>query len=408
MELNVIQEDGICEEKILKKINQILGNDMDYASGKILGSMCTKPLQFVNKIYSAYLDKNLGDPGLWLGTWSMEREVTSLIGKLLHSDKAVGYLVTGGTEANLIAVRTARNHKDYYKHDKELIVPLSAHASFDKAADLMRFNLIKCPLNEEFSVDIEAVKEAISPKTMGIVGVAGSTSLGTVDDIKALSDLAVDNDIYLHVDSAFGGFVLPFLKELGYDVPDYDFIHEGVKSITIDPHKMGLGPIPAGSIIFNDKSIVGSSYFDIPYLAGGHIRQATIVGTRSGASVIATWAIIKYLGRKGYKAIVKKCMQLTEYFADQLQYIDGIELARNPIMNVLGFTSSKYNLRKIDKQLRRKGWALGFFNSKPPLLRAVIMPHIKKCHVDNFLHDLEKITKKLVPINSPQTLSQPS
>ena len=111
---------------------------MDYASGKILGSMCTKPLQFANKIYSAYLDKNLGDPGLWLGTWSMEREVISLIGKLLHSNHAVGYLVTGGTEANLIAVRSSRNHKSYYKSDNELIVPLSAHASFDKAADLMR------------------------------------------------------------------------------------------------------------------------------------------------------------------------------------------------------------------------------------------------------------------------------
>jgi len=406
LERNIIQEDGICEEKILKKITQILGNDMDYASGKILGSMCTKPLQFANKIYSAYLDKNLGDPGLWLGTWSMEREVINLIGKLLHSNQAVGYLVTGGTEANLIAVRSSRNHKNYYKNDNELIVPLSAHASFDKAADLMRFNLIKCPLNEEYSVDIEAVKEAISPRTMGIVGIAGSTSLGTVDDIKALSDLAVDHDIYLHIDSAFGGFVLPFLSDLGYTVPDYDFKHEGVRSITIDPHKMGLGPIPAGSIIFRDKTVVGSNYFDIPYLAGGHFRQATIVGTRSGASVIATWAIIKYLGRKGYSAIVKKCMNLTEYLHEQLQYLDGIEPVRKPVMNVIGFKSSKYNIRKIDKQLRRKGWALGFFNT-PPMLRAVIMPHIKKHHIDNFIHDLEKVTKKLVPIKTHEKLMQP-
>ncbi|NHI94325.1 MAG: tyrosine decarboxylase MfnA [Candidatus Lokiarchaeota archaeon] len=401
-----MQEDGICEEKILKKINSILGNDMDYASGKILGSMCTKPLQFANKIYSAYLDKNLGDPGLWLGTWSMEREVISMMGNLLHSNEAVGYLVTGGTEANLIAIRTARNHSNYFKNDNEIIVPSSAHASFDKAADLMRLNIIKCPLNEEYSVDIEAVKEAISPRTIAIVGIAGSTSLGTVDDIKALSDLAIDHNIYLHVDSAFGGFVLPFLRQLGYNVPDYDFIHEGVRSITIDPHKMGLGPIPAGGIIFRNTDVVGKSYFEIPYLAGGHFRQATIVGTRSGASVIATWAIIKYLGRKGYSAIVKKCMQTTEYFIEQMEYIDGIEVIRKPVMNVVGFTSNKFNVRKIDKELRRKGWALGYFNTKPPILRAVFMPHIKKNHVDNFLHDLEKITKKLVPISASEKLAQ--
>lgn len=389
-----MQEDGLAEKRILRRINRILGNDMNYSSGKILGSMCTKPLQFANTIYSHYIDKNLGDPGLWVGTWSMEREVISMIGTMLSNPESVGYLVTGGTEANLIAVRTARNHKNYYNSQNEFIVPVSAHASFDKAADLMRLKIIKVPLNDEYCVDIEAVKEAISPSTICLLGIAGTTSLGTVDDIKALSDLAIDHDIHLHVDAAFGGFVIPFLKELGYDVPDFDFQFDGVKSITIDPHKMGLGPIPAGGILFRDSSVVGTSYFDIPYLAGGHIRQATIVGTRSGASVIATWAIMKYLGKNGYREIVQKCMKTTEMAARGIDEIEGIRIVRDPVMNVVGFTSDTYNINKIDKQLRRRGWAIGLF---PNMIRIVVMPHVEECHVEKFIYDLSKITKKLVP-----------
>ncbi|MHA1405586.1 MAG: tyrosine decarboxylase MfnA [Candidatus Helarchaeota archaeon] len=380
-----MKEEGLSQEKILRRINRILGNDMNYSSGKILGSMCTKPLRFTNTIYTHHLDKNLGDPGLWVGTWSLERDAIRMIGKLLHNPEAVGYLVTGGTEANLIAVRTARNHRHYYNTKNEIIVPESAHASFDKAADLMRLKIVKVPLNEEYSVDIEAVKEAISPNTICLVGIAGTTSLGTVDDVKALSDLAIDNDIHLHVDAAFGGFVIPFLKELGHDIRDFDFTFEGVRSITIDPHKMGLGPIPAGGIIFRNSEVIGTSYFDIPYLAGGHIRQATIVGTRSGASVIAMWATMKHLGRKGYREIVKKCMNITNLVARGIDEIDGVRLVRNPVMNVVGFTSDVYNIYKIDKELRR----------------SVVMPHVEECHVEKFLFDLEKITNKLVPEPTP-------
>ena len=393
-----MQENGMKEEKILRRINRILGNDMNYSSGKILGSMCTKPLQFANTIYSTYIDKNLGDPGLWVGTWSLERDVICMIGEMLGNRDAVGYLVTGGTEANLIAVRTARNHQNYYNTQNEVIVPASAHASFDKAADLMRLKVIKVPLDDHHCCDIEAVKEAISPNTICITGIAGSTSLGTVDNINALSDLAIDHDIHLHVDAAFGGFVIPFLKELGYYVPDFDFQFEGVKSITIDPHKMGLGPIPAGVILFRDKSTVGTSYFDIPYLAGGHIRQATIVGTRSGASVLATWAIMKYLGKEGYRNIVKQCMKTTKQAARGIDDINGVRLVREPVMNVVGFTSDMYNIYKIDKELRRKGWAIGLF---PDMIRIVTMPHVEECHVEKFLYDLEKITKKLVPEPTP-------
>ena len=386
-----MEVEGIPEEEVFNQILETLkSDDMSYESGQILGSMCTTPLAFTIKLYQKFFDRNLGDPGLWRGTWKLEREAIKILGRILHNPNATGYIVTGGTEANLMAMRIARN--SHFNGHPEIIVPCSAHASFDKAADLMRLNIVKIPLTSEFSVDIEAVEEAISKNTVAIVGIAGTTSLGVVDPIDRLSKIALDHGIYLHVDAAFGGLVLPFLAKMGYEVPPFDFRLEGVKSITADPHKMGLGPIPSGGILFRNEEILKKNHYEIPYLAGGNIRQATIVGTRSGFAAIATWAIFKCLGESGYIKIVGKCMKLTNLLKDGLKKIDGIQVVNDPPqMNVLGFTSN-YDLLQIEKELRSRGWALGAF---PNLLRIVIMPHIKECHIENFVHDLDEIVDSL-------------
>ncbi len=386
-----MEVEGLPEEEVFNQILKILKyDDMSYESGQILGSMCTKPLSLTIKLYEKFFDRNLGDPGLWRGTWRLEREAIKILGTLMHNPTATGYIVTGGTEANLMAMRIARN--SHYNGHPEIIVPCSAHASFDKAADLMRLNLIKIPLTSEYTVDVEAVEEAISKNTVAIIGIAGTTSLGVVDPIDKLSKIALDRGIYLHVDAAFGGLVLPFLAKMGYDVPPFDFNLEGVQSITADPHKMGLGPIPSGGILFRSEDILKKNHYEIPYLAGGNIRQATIVGTRSGFAAIATWAIFKCLGEKGFIKIIENCMKLTNFLKDRLKRIEQIRVVNDPPqMNVLGFTSN-CNLLEIDKKLREKGWALGAF---PNLLRIVVMPHIKECHIENFIGDLEEIVQSL-------------
>ncbi|MHA1695081.1 MAG: tyrosine decarboxylase MfnA [Candidatus Helarchaeota archaeon] len=385
-----MQEFGVPEKEIILRLTKLLKDDKKYDSGRILGSMCTKPLTIAIKIYQDFFDKNLGDPGLFPATWAIERDVIRMMSTLLNNPNGVGYCCSGGTEANLIAMRMARNSHDI-KHP-EIIVPLSAHASFDKAADLMNLDIIKVPLNENYQVDVEGVRAAISKNTVAIVGIAGTTSLGVIDPIKELNEIAIENDIYFHVDAAFGGLVLPFLKRLGYNIPKFDFTLDGVKSITADPHKMGMSPIGTGGIIFRDASIVRSNAFEIPYLAGGNFKQATIIGTRSGASVIATWAIFKYLGIDGYSKIVKKCMNLTHILSKGIKQIDGVSPVINPIINIVGFESDRYNIHTIDRELRKRGWALGAF---PNFLRIVVMPHIRKCHIDEFLSDLEDIVHHL-------------
>jgi tyrosine decarboxylase/aspartate 1-decarboxylase len=313
-----------------------------------------------------------------------------MLGALLSNPKASGHIVTGGTEANTLALWAAK--KLSKKKHCEVIVPASAHYSFDKAADLLGLKIIKVGLNSRFQVDTEAVEKAVNSHTIAIVGVAGTTGLGVVDPISELSEIAVEKDLYLHVDAAFGGFVLPFLKELGVDVPDFDFSLPGVCSITVDPHKMGLAPIPAGGILFRNEKLRKTVAWHVSYLAGGETEQATFVGTRPGASVIAVWALLKYLGREGYKRIVRSCMRLTWKLTGEIQKIKGLDIAMEPTMNIVGIKSEIFDIRRIAQELRFRKWAVSLF---PNHIRIVIMPHIQKRHIEKFLEDLRDITNKL-------------
>jgi tyrosine decarboxylase/aspartate 1-decarboxylase len=385
-----MENEGLPQSSVLKELELRLSRDFTYSSGRIVGSMCTYPHSLARKVYTSFLDRNLGDSGLSPALVKLEKETIHLLGTLLSNPKASGHIVTGGTEANTLALWAAKRLSK--KMHCEVIVPASAHYSFDKAAALLGLKIAKVGLNSRFQVDVEAVEKAVNSNTIAIVGVAGTTGLGVVDPISELSEIAVKKDLYLHVDAAFGGFVLPFLKKLGFSVPDFDFSLPSVCSITIDPHKMGLAPIPAGGILFRNERLRKTVAWNVSYLAGGESEQATIVGTRSGASVIAVWALLKHFGKEGYKRIVRSCMRLTWKLAREIQKIDGLDITTEPVMNIIGIKSEVLDIRRIAKELRLRKWAVSLF---PNHIRIVVMPHVQKQHIEEFIEDLRDIVNKL-------------
>jgi len=385
-----MEKEGLPQTSVLRELESRLSEDFTYSSGRIIGSMCTCPHPLARKVYTHFIDRNLGDSGLSPALVKLEKETIHILGTLLSNPKASGHIVTGGTEANTLALWAAK--KLSKKKKCEVIVPTSAHYSFNKAADLLSLKIVKVGLNSRFQVDTKAVEKAVNSSTIAIVGVAGTTGLGVVDPISELSEIAVKKHLYLHVDAAFGGFVLPFLKELGFSVPDFDFSSPGVCSITIDPHKMGLAPIPAGGILFRNEILRKAVAWNVSYLAGGKSEQATLVGTRSGASVIAVWALLKHLGKESYKRIVRRCMRLTWKFAREIQKINGLDTMTEPTMNIVGIKSEVFDIRRIAKELRLRKWAVSLF---PNHIRIVVMPHVQKQHIKEFLENLKDIVNKL-------------
>lgn len=380
-----MEEKGITKDRVFELLRNYKKRDMTHRSGRILGSMCTCPHEVGLKAYHMFLESNLGDPGLFQGTKTMENEVIATLGQLLGKNNVYGHVITGGTEANIMAMRAARNMRRI--KDPEIIVPKSAHFSFKKAADILCLKMREAQLDSQYRVDINSVKELISDKTVAVVGIAGTTELGKIDPIEELSDICLEREIFLHVDAAFGGFSIPFLNQVGYDLPKFDFSLPGVCSVTIDPHKMGLAPIPTGGILFRDKSYLDVMSVETPYLT--EENQSTIVGTRTGASTAATWALLKHLGSEGYQKIASRCMELTKFLAQGIKDT-GFQLITEPQLNIVAFTGEGIAPCDIAKLLDEKGWAVSIA-SHPKSVRIIVMPHVKEEHIRAFLEDLKDI-----------------
>jgi|WetSurMetagenome_2_1015567.scaffolds.fasta_scaffold47434_2 tyrosine decarboxylase / aspartate 1-decarboxylase len=368
-------------KEVLARLKQAKEKDLRYCDGKILSSMCTSPLSIAKLAHNMFLEGNLGDPGLFPGSARLEREAIVSLAELLHGPTGTtGFIVSGGTEANLMAMYAARNaaHVD----SPEVVVPESAHFSFDKVCDMLNLKIVTVPLDADFRVNPGAVRQVVTKRTVAIVGNAGSAELGAVDPIEALSKIAVEHGVPLHVDAAFGGLVLPFLKELGYSAPEFDFGLAGVQSVTVDPHKMGFSTIPAGGILFRKSQGLQCIKTQTPYLT--EETQCTFVGTRPAASAAASWAVFESLGREGFRKTVKRCMELTTLLYEGLEE-EGFEVLLRPQMNIVAFRNA--NPRLLADKLNKSGWRVSFV-PRLNCVRVVVMPHLKRQHISDFLETL--------------------
>lgn len=383
-----IRERGLSPKEIDQMLDRTLQDDLTFTSGRIVGSMCTEPARLARRLYSKYLEKNLGDPGLFPGTAKLEAECIATIGNLLSHPNATGSLVSGGTEANIMALWSAK--KNSKAERPEAVVPISAHHSFDKAADLLGVKLVKILTDDMGRVDVKKIKPSITPNTIMMLGVAGTTDLGVIDPMAELSEIAEAENIPLHVDASFGGFVIPFLRELGYNVEEFDFRLAGVSSISIDPHKMGMVPLPAGTILFRDAAMLERINIVADYLAGGEASKVTLLGTRPGAAAIVVWAMFNLLGMQGYRRIVKRCMYLTYLLYEESQRMNSVKPVQEPTINILGLKPLRSSPQQVSKELRAKGWAVSAF---PKHLRVCIMPHMRKKHILEFSKALDLLEK---------------
>lgn len=399
-----MNDQGLSEEEIFSYLENAKSEDTDYY--RVLSSMCTHPHKIAVEAHRLFIEANLGDLGLFAGAHRLEKEVVKMLGELLHApsvetpseesceSSVCGYLTTGGTESNIQAVRGMKNlvaadKKELEENPKDnpnIVIPESAHFSFDKVANMMGIEVRRALLDSEFKVDPASVESLIDANTVGLVGIAGTTEFGQIDPIEELSRLALENELFLHVDAAFGGFVIPFLEN---PFP-FDFKVPGVTSIAVDPHKMGLSTIPSGALLFRSPSFLDSLKVNTPYLTTK--SQFTLTGTRSGASAAATCAVMKHLGREGYVKNVQYCMQLTTKLVEEARKI-GFEPLIEPVMNVVALKVPDPDLVR-EQLLRKFGWNVSITRT-PRSLRLVLMPHNTARDIEEFLQDLKKVTSEL-------------
>jgi tyrosine decarboxylase/aspartate 1-decarboxylase len=379
-----MEDKGAEYKEVMERLEQAKELDHSFSDGRVLGSMCTSPLEIAKKAHAMFVEANLGNPGLYPGTKKLEEELIKMFGALLHGSNIYGSVVSGGTEANITALWIARN----LTKKRDVIFPKTAHFSIKKACDLLNLNPIMVDLDDGYGMCVDSAADKISEQTAAVMCVAGTTELGVVDPIEELSDLCCEKT-FLHVDAAFGGFVLPFLREMGYEVPQFDFELDGVCSLAIDAHKMGMAIIPSGALLLRDRKYLDKIAFESPYLTT--MRQTSLSGTRCSASIASTYAVMRYLGMEGYTRIVKSCMDVTKYLVKRIKEM-GLDLVIEPKMNIVGIKLR--DAKGVYDELNKKDWKTSLARY-PQCLRIVVMPHVTIEVIDNFIPDLEETCRVL-------------
>ncbi len=253
--------------------------------------------------------------------------------------------------------------------EPEIIAPVTMHFSFRLGAELMGIRLVEIDVDgETYLPRIEDVEKAITPRTVGLVCSAPGGNFGIIDPIEAFSELAWRKGLYLHVDGAFGGFILPFMRDLGYEIPPFDFSLRGVSSMMTDGHKLGLLPIATGFFLTREAGLFEAIPTERTLI---HTTSSTKPGSRAAAA----WATFQALGREGYRRSTAHVLNLRDIIADGVTAIDGMELAAPRFISVVGFTSKTVDLSDVHQQMADEGWGQGYGEIRgKPFIRLSIHP----------------------------------
>jgi len=347
-----LPEKGIALEDILARFKKdIAPNAMGVPSPRYFGQFNPTPLPI--GVWADALSSMLNqNAGAWRNgpTSAMieARAMRWLCDLLNYGPNSFGTLASGGSEANLIALKCARDSVAASIKDRgvraapaDLVIYASeqCHYSIDKSADILglgREGLRKIPTDDRFHIRVDALREAIvRDREAGllpccIVGVAGTTSTGVIDPLEELAVIARENRCWYHIDAAYGG-------PLAFS-PKHKHMLNGIDqadSITFDPHKWMFVPFACGATLVREGGRVLRDAFDMTpeYLSedrGGADVEFDFfrygqMGTRRFNS-LKLWMAIKFMGREGYAKTVEHQIGLTKYLAQQLEDLENFQL----------------------------------------------------------------------------------
>ncbi len=386
---------GRSKTEILKEMKAFGTADPDYKKGRTwslvywLGEEHTR---FLKDAYDMYFSANGLNPMAFKSLKRFEHEVIRMTATLLGGDGAVvGTMTSGGTESCLLAVKTYRDMaraKRPWLKKPEMILPESAHVAWEKGAEYFDVKAVHVPLDNDFRVDVDAVRRKINRRTVMILGSAPQYPHGVVDPIEALGELAAARNIPLHVDACVGGYLLPFVEKLGYPVPPYDFRVPGVTSISADTHKYGYSAKGASTLLYRSMEILKHQIFVHENWPGGVFASPALLGTRPGGSIAAAWAAMQAMGENGYLDHARTIMKTTRALMEGINAIDGLAVLGDPPAALFAYRSTEkaVNIYAVGDQMEQKGWHVDRLQ-RPECLHAMVTPLHAEV-VESYLADL--------------------
>ncbi|WP_222938172.1 pyridoxal-dependent aspartate 1-decarboxylase PanP [Pseudomonas chlororaphis] len=306
----------------------------------------------------------------------LERQVLGMLHRLiygndedfyrqtLHSgEHALGAFCAGGTTANITALWASRNNllpadkgfagvareglakglKHYGYDGLALLVSERGHYSLKKAADLLGIGqdqLIAVPTDGAERIRIDALQRCLERlrldniKPLALVGIAGTTETGAIDDLDAMADVAAQAGCHFHVDAAWGGASLMSDRQR----PLFKGI-ERADSVVIDAHKQLYVPMGAGLVFFRQPTLTAAISQHANYIVrkgSKDLGRHTLEGSRSAMAMLL-YANLHLLGRQGYEQLIDHGVDNARYFADLIKQQDDFELLSEPQLCLLTY-----------------------------------------------------------------------
>lgn len=275
-------------------------------------------------------------------------------------------------------------------------MPETAHTAFRKAGDYFKIKIhyVSCPA-PNYQVDVRAVSRLINSNTVLLVGSAPNFPHGIIDDISALSKLAIKKKLCLHVDCCLGSFMVPFLDKAGFETELFDFRLKGVTSISCDTHKYGFAPKGNSTVLYRSAELRKYQYYVSPDWSGGVYGSPGMAGSRPGALIAGCWASLMKVGEAGYIDACVKIVGTTKKIIEKIRETPALdnelEILGKPLVSVVAFTAKNLNVYDIADGMSEKGWHLNALQNPPAIHVAVTLP-ITKVY-EKLLADLEAVVE---------------
>ena len=386
--------------KILAKMEQNMSKDRNKAScGKLTGSVYCDNDQIkyiAGEAAKMFLYVNLLHTDIYAYSRYLESELIKIGLDLFNGgEDSCGLTTYGGTMSiiNAIYGYAIRARRMGVK-EPELIIPISAHAAFEKACEMFHIKCIKIPLNkDDYKVNLRIVEKNISKNTICLVGSFPNFPHNIADDIESLSNLALKYKIPLHVDCCLGGFLVVFHERAGITTtPKFDFRLKGVTSISADLHKYGLTPKGISLLLFSKHEYRRNIFFLYPHWLGGTYVTPSFEGSRTAALIASSYAVLTSLGKEYYanraKEIYDAVIKVKEFIKKEC---DLIQVIGDPYICGVSFTGKyiPYFYDLMDK----KGYHSNYLYE--PTAFGFIFTSSNVVHVDQYLKDLKEVHDKI-------------
>ena len=363
--IEALPERGVPAEQVLSELQELRTADLPTHGGRLFAYVYDPAVSGLDELaraaYAISAHVNGLDPTAFPSLLAMENALVAAAGRLLgggpgtDAPGVVGSVTSGGTESLILAVKAARDAHPGVANPR-LVIPSTAHAAFAKAAHYLRVGLDVVPVRE-LRADPAATAAAIGPDTVLVVASAPSYAHGVVDPVPEIAAVAAGRGVRCHVDACFGGWVLPYLRRLGADLPAFDFAVPGVTSISVDLHKYAYAPKGVSVLLHRDAALRMPQFFAYADWPGYTMINPVISSTRSGGPIAAALATLRHLGDDGYLRLAGQTRDAVRILADAVRATDGVRLFAPPETSVVCLAvEPEVDLFVLADELAARGW----------------------------------------------------